>query len=71
MDSATTPTGLDLKVERVSARVKQQALALQMGVSASRVAAIEREAFPSTLIVYRYRSALAACQNVSHAPEAA
>lgn len=71
METTTNPTGHDLKVERVSARVKQAALGAHMGVTYSRVAAIEREQFPSAEIVRRYRSALDMCQNVQHAPEAA
>lgn len=67
----TAPTGLDLKVERVTARVKQKRLADQMGVDASRVSAIEREQFPSEAMVKRYRDALAQCQNVPHAASAA
>lgn len=64
-------TGHQLKVERVAARVKAKDIAAQMGVSASRVASIEREEFPSVEAVSRYRSALEACQNVPHTPEAA
>lgn len=60
------PTGHQLKVERVAARVKGVRLAAQMGVSGSRVAAIEREQYPSTETVRRYREALAACQHVAH-----
>jgi transcriptional regulator with XRE-family HTH domain len=54
-------TGLDLKVERTRRRVKATALALAMGVSKSRVSAIEREQFPSDEIVSRYRAALDTC----------
>lgn len=68
---ATTVSGLDLKVERVAARVKQKHLADQMGVDASRVSAIEREQFPSAHMVQRYRDALAQCQNVPHTQSAA
>lgn len=56
-----TPTGLALKVERVSRRVKATALAEAMGVSKSRVSAIEREQYPSDEIVIRYRAALDTC----------
>lgn len=63
----TSPSGLDLKLERVAARVKQYQLASALGVSKSRVSAIEREAFPSPQIVRRYREGLGACQNVLHA----
>jgi hypothetical protein len=54
-------SGLDLKVERTRRRVKAKRLAAVMGVSASRVTAIEREQFPSNEIVERYRSALDTC----------
>jgi transcriptional regulator with XRE-family HTH domain len=67
----TNPTGLDLKLERVASRVKQHQMASVMGVSASRIAAIEREAYPSDTIVRRYRAALGACQNVPHTASAA
>jgi transcriptional regulator with XRE-family HTH domain len=65
------PSGHLLKVERVSARVKAKQIAALMGVSPSRVASIEREEFPSTEVVQRYRAALAACQNVPHTATAA
>lgn len=64
------PSGHDLKVERVSARVKAKHLAAQMGVSGSRVSSLEREEFPSAEMVQRYREALAQCQNVPHAAAA-
>lgn len=70
MDTSTV-SGHTLKVERVSARVKAKQIAAHMGVSASRVASIEREEYPSAEAVNRYRQALAACQNVLHARSAA
>lgn len=54
-------SGLDLKVERIQRRVKANALADAMGVSKSRVSAIEREQFPSPEIVGRYRVGLDTC----------
>lgn len=57
----TQPTGLALKLERVGRRVKATLLAEAMGVSKSRVSAIEREQFPSVEIVERYRAALDTC----------
>lgn len=54
-------TGLDLKVERTRCRVKATILAAEMGVSKSRLSAIEREGYPSAEIVARYRAALATC----------
>ena len=71
MEIIVNPTGHDLKVERVSARVKQAILGAHMGVTYSRVSAIEREQFPSPEIVRRYRTALALCQNVPHEREVA
>jgi transcriptional regulator with XRE-family HTH domain len=55
------PSGLALKIERVTRRAKANALAEAMGVSKSRVAAIEREQFPSAETVARYRAALDTC----------
>lgn len=54
-------TGLDLKLERVAARVKARQVAAAMGVSPSRVSLIEREQFPSPDVVRRYRDAVATC----------
>ena len=54
-------TGLELKVARIRARVKAKALAEAMGVSASRVAKIEREADVSPGIAQRYLHAVAQC----------
>lgn len=58
---AQKPTGLALKVERVSRRVKAKHIAQAMGVSESRVSSIEREQFPSDEVVARYRDALETC----------
>lgn len=66
VDITASPTGHNLKVERVTARVKAKDLASQMGVSGSRIAAIEREQYPSVETVRRYRQAIVLCQNVSH-----
>ena len=71
MSTIETPTGHNLKVTRVSARVKAKDIAARMGVSASRVASIEREEFPSAEAVQRYLDALRACQNVPHGQSAA
>lgn len=64
--NASRPTGHQLKVERVTARVKGKELAARMGVSSSRLSAIEREEFPSDAMVARYRMALTQFANVSH-----
>ena len=66
MSHTDEPTGLTLKVERVAARVKANALAKAMGVSPSRVSSLEREQFPSRDSVRAYRAALATCMNVQH-----
>lgn len=71
MELITHPTGHDLKVERVQARVKAIDLAAQMGVSGSRIAAIEREQFPSLETIRRFREALETCQNVQNGSSAA
>jgi len=55
------PSGLNLKVERVASRVTARRLAIAMGVSPSRISAIEREQFISDAMVARYRAALATC----------
>lgn len=70
MSSPDEPTGLNLKVERVAARVKGVDLAAEMGVSPSRLSAIEREQYPSAENVRRYRTALSTCKNV-RTPKAA
>ncbi len=67
MTHDTEPTGLSLKVERVRARVKLKDLAQEMGVSPSRLSAIEREQYPSPDSVRRYRDALGTFQNVPRA----
>lgn len=66
MNANEPVTGHHLKVRRVDARVKAVQLAVAMGVSNSRVSAIEREQFPSAEVVERYLVALAQCQNVPH-----
>jgi transcriptional regulator with XRE-family HTH domain len=57
-------TGMQLKLRRVAARVKGRALAREMGVTASRVSAIEREAFVTDEAAARYLEALATLTNV-------
>jgi hypothetical protein len=61
VDTSQPVTGLTLKVERVSRRVKANRLAQSMGVSPSRVNAIEREQFPTPEVVARYVAALDTC----------
>lgn len=64
-------TGLELKLKRVGARVTGRRLASEMGVSSSRISAIEREAQPTPEITKRYLSALETLSNVPHVGEAA
>lgn len=54
-------SGMDLKLARVAARVRQYQIAAGMGVSVSRVAKIEREQWVSGMIAERYRAALLTC----------
>lgn len=58
MQIANPTTGLDLKLLRVAARVKQRPIADGMGVSVSRVASIERETIVSETTRQRYLDAL-------------
>lgn len=55
----TPDTGLGLKLARVAARVRQRPIAEAMGVSVSRVAAIEREAVVTITTAERFMDALA------------
>lgn len=67
MNNPDEPTGLTLKVERVTARVKLKDLAAVMQVSPSRLSVIEREQYPSAESVRRYREALRTFRNVQKA----
>lgn len=51
-------TGMDLKVERVKARVTAQRLARELEVSRQRISAIEALAVVNDDLVARYRAAL-------------
>jgi plasmid maintenance system antidote protein VapI len=55
-------TGLDLKLERIGARVPGRAVAQALGVSESRVSHIEAQAVVTPAMVLRYREALAQCR---------
>lgn len=59
--TTSATSGLDLKLARVARRIKQKPLGDAMGVSASRVAAIEREAIVTSETVARYLAALDTC----------
>ena len=54
-------TGLQLKVERTAKRVQAKQIAEEMGVSKSRVAAIEASAFVTPETAERYRAAIDPC----------
>ena len=51
-------SGLDLKVERIRARVTATRLAQEMGVTRQRISAIEADAVVTPDAVERYRSGL-------------
>lgn len=55
-------TGLDLKLARVAARCKQHEVAKEMGVTPSRISALEREAVVSETAAARYLAALDTCR---------
>lgn len=55
-------SGLDLKLARVAARVRQNRLAKEMGVSPTRVAQLERESVITAEMIRRYRLALETCR---------
>lgn len=57
-------TGMQLKLLRIAARVKGVALARQMGVTNSRVSAIEREAVVTPEMERRYLEAMETLTNV-------
>lgn len=59
MDPDLPSTGLGLKLARVGKRVKQRPVAREMGVSVSRISAIEREADITPATRDRYLEALA------------
>lgn len=69
MEPTDNRSGLWLKLQRIAARVKQRQLAAQMGVSESRVSAIEREAVVTPETRARYLDALGICG--TQRPEAA
>lgn len=54
-------SGLDLKLERVSKRVRATQIAAVMGVHRSRISNIEREQFITPTMAQRYRDALRTC----------
>lgn len=63
MTTDARPTGLDMKLERVAARVKVRDLALLMGITPSRVSRIEGQTSRLTPdMERRYRAALDLCR---------
>ena len=64
-------TGMELKLRRIGSRVTGRALAQEMGVTSSRISAIEREAIPTAETQARYLEALRMLTDVSHVAEAA
>lgn len=58
-------TGMDLKVERIKARVTAVRLAEQMGVTRQRIAAIEGDAVVTPDTAERYREALLSVTSAS------
>lgn len=61
MSTNQEPSGIDLKLERVAARVQQKHIAEAMGVSPSRVSAIESLAIVTVDTAARYRTAIDTC----------
>lgn len=70
VNTNTPSTGLDLKVERVRAKLPATAIAKAMGISASRLSRIERDEPVTLRMRDRYLSALATCRT-SGTPTAA
>jgi transcriptional regulator with XRE-family HTH domain len=59
-------TGLELKLRRIGLRVTGVALAQAMGVTSSRISAIEREAVPTAETRRRYLEALETLTHVQN-----
>jgi transcriptional regulator with XRE-family HTH domain len=57
---------MELKLRRIGSRVTGRALASEMGVGASRISAIEREAYPTPETERRYLAALERLTDVTH-----
>jgi plasmid maintenance system antidote protein VapI len=64
-------TGLDLKLKRVAARVKAQDVATSMGITKSRISAIEGLPQVTEATAERYLAALDTLTNVRHVGEVA
>lgn len=64
-------TGMELKLRRIGARVTGRALASEMGITSSRVSAIEREAIPTPTMQSRYLQALEKLTHVRNVEGAA
>lgn len=61
-------TGMDLKVERIIARITAVRLAQELGVTRQRVAAIEGAAVVTDDTADRYRAALMSVTSASEMP---
>lgn len=67
----TQPTGLDLKVERIRARVTASKIAREMGVTRQRVSAIEALAVVPDEAAKRYAEALVSLTTDAQTPSEA
>lgn len=59
-------TGMELKLRRIKARITGRALAAEMGITSSRISAIEREAVPTAAMQQRYTEALERLEKLTH-----
>lgn len=57
-----TPTGLDLKIERIRAGVMVKELAAEMRITPSRLSRIEADVPVTERMLARYRAALGTCR---------
>lgn len=64
-------TGMELKLRRVAARVKGTELARAMGITSSRISAVEREAVVTPEMARRYLDALTTLTHVPNVQEVA
>ena len=71
MDTHTGLTGLDLKLQRVAAKVQVRQLADEMGITASRLSRIEDEPRVTKRMLARYTKALDTFRTSSTSRDAA
>jgi hypothetical protein len=62
VNTTTSTTGLDLKVERVKLQLPARAVADAMGISQSRLSRIEKPEPVTDRMLARYRLALETCR---------